>query len=147
MLVFARRIEEILHTKVMDDSYMCRWRSVLKSSCHGTMLQIDVTRCIYVTQYFLRLITSSKTALVIWCMELHYAATLHVFTLLNTKYSLSMCIDVHFLHDGSFTLPILCSDYLRLLYLVRSPTSNHPCFLSTLLMYWTYLLVGLSKYI
>ncbi len=65
----------------------------------------------------------------------------------NTRYWHSLCTDVsfsapHLLHEGIFVLLILCSIYCRLICLVRSPTNILQSFLSSLLMNWTYLLVG-----
>ncbi len=70
-------------------------------------------------------------------------------TFYNTGYSRRMCTDVFFsalhLHEGVFALLILCSMYCRLISPVRSPTNIQQCFLSSFLMNWTYLSVGLSR--
>ncbi len=54
-----------------------------------------------------------------------------LLTLSNPGHSQNMCTDVsfsgpHFLHDGDFTLPTLCSMYLRLARPVRSPSISVP---------------------
>ncbi len=69
----------------------------------------------------------------------------------NTGHSHRMCTDVsfsasHLLHEGVFALLILCSMYCRLICPVRIPTNILQCFLSSLLMNWTYLLVGPSRH-
>ncbi len=66
----------------------------------------------------------------------------------NTAHSHRMCTNVSFsapyiLHEGVFVLLILCSIYRYLICPVRNPTSNLQCFLSNLLMNWTYISVCL----
>ncbi len=62
-----------------------------------------------------------------------------------------MCTDVSFsaprlLHGGVFALLILCNMYYRLIWSVRSHTNILQCFLSSLLMNWTYLSVDPSRH-
>ncbi len=73
-----------------------------------------------------------------------------VLTVSNTRLSHRMCTSIsssapHHLHKGFFALLILCSIYCRLICRVRSPTNIRQYFMS-LLMNWTYLLVGPSRY-
>ncbi len=52
----------------------------------------------------------------------------------------------HLLHEGVFALLILCSIYCWLNCSVRNPTSILQCFLSSLLINWTYLSVCPSRH-
>ncbi len=52
----------------------------------------------------------------------------------------------HLLHEGIFALLILNSVYCRLICSIRSPINILPCFLSSILMNWTYLSVGPSRH-
>ncbi len=68
----------------------------------------------------------------------------------NTGYSHKICSisfsAPHLLYDGVFALLVLCSIYYRLTCPFRSSTCILQCFLSSLLMNWTYLLVSPSRH-
>ncbi len=52
MLVFCCPIEGMLHTKVMDDGYMCGQTSMLQFLWTVTMLQTDVTKAFFAPRNF-----------------------------------------------------------------------------------------------